>query len=252
MRETRSCPHPRTHLAFERCQVIGITAVAHAADPGALSAKACITARLSEEDERPHHCETEMPLTSNTVLRLARAALVRFSRLDKRVAKQSRSAAPPRDAFAEGWGHLQQEEFVDAERAFRVVLDSQPDDADASLYLGMALAGQGRHGEATGPLRDAAAARPLDAEVHARLGISLRETGELFLAMSSLREALRLRPGLYAVEAALDQLVSAAARSAARTSPVRGRSLRQGARRRSPRYTRRTMPASSRELRVGA
>lgn len=161
--------------------------------------------------------------------------------------------APSADfAFARGWQSLQNEDFAEAERAFRLVLDGRPEDADASLYLGMALAGQGRHADAIAPLRAAAEARPLDAEVHWRLGISLRDTGELFLAMSSMREALQLRPGLYEVEAALDDLVSAAARSATRTSPVRARSLRRGARRRSPRYTRRTMPASSRELQVGA
>jgi Flp pilus assembly protein TadD len=155
-------------------------------------------------------------------------------------------------SFAEGWEQLQQEEFAEAERAFRVVLDHRSDNADASLYLGIALAGQGRHAEAIVPLGDAAAARPLDAEVHARLGISLRETGEAFLAMRSLGEALRLRPGLRAVEVALDELVSAAARSVARTSPVRARSLQRGARRRSHRYTRRMTPASSRALQVGA
>lgn len=155
-------------------------------------------------------------------------------------------------AFAQGWRSLQHEEFAEAERAFRTVLHVRPDDADASLYLGIALAGQGRHAEAIAPLRAAGEARPLDAEVHWRLGLSLRETGELFAAMSSLREALQLRPGLYEVEAALEELVSAAARSATRTSPVRARSLRRVARRRSHRYTRRTTPVSSRELRVGA
>ena len=161
--------------------------------------------------------------------------------------------APSVDAtFARGWAHLQREEFAEAERAFRAVLGARPEEADASLYLGTALAGQGRHAEAIAPLRDAAAARPLDAEIHARLGISLKEIGEDFLAMSAFREALRLRPGLHAVEAELDQLLSAAARSASRTSPVRVRSRQQGARRRSHRYTRRTMPVSLRALRAGA
>lgn len=174
--------------------------------------------------------------------------------LPRRARRHAPSTAVSRaDAsFADGWEHLQQEEFADAERAFRVVLDSRPEDADASLYLGIALAGQGRHAEAIAPFRDAATARPLDAEVHTRLGISLSETGELFLAMSSLREALRLRPGVRAAEAALDELVTAAALSAGRTAPARVRSPRRGGRRRSHRYTHRTMPASSRELRVGA
>ena len=155
-------------------------------------------------------------------------------------------------AFAHGWESLHREGFAEAERAFRIVLDARSEDADALLYLGMALAGQGRHAEAIAPLREAASARPLDAEIHARLGISFRETGERFAAISALREALRLRPGLFQVEAALDELVSAAARSARRTSPVRAQSPRRGARRHSHRYTRRTMPVSSRGLRVGA
>lgn len=211
-----------------------------------------VTERLSEEDEAPHHCETEMPLAFDPLLHFARAAVARLSRPGERGLRRTRELERQRDDFADGWRHLQYERFLEAEHAFRAVLHTRPGDADASLYLGMALAGQGRHAEAITPLRDAASARPLDAEIHARLGISLREIGELFPAMSALREALRLRPGLYNVEAALDELVSAAARSAARTSPVRVRSPRRGARRRSHRYTRRTMPASSRELRVGA
>jgi tetratricopeptide (TPR) repeat protein len=182
------------------------------------------------------------------LLSVAMAALPRSGRRHARSTTVSRADA----GFASGWEHLQQEEFPEAERAFRIVLDSRTDDAVASLYLGIALAGQGRHAEAIAPLRDAASARPLDAEVHARLGISLRETGEIFLAMSSLREALRLRPGLRVAETALQGLVSAAALPVMRTAPVRARSPRRAARRRSHRYTRRTMPASSRELRVGA
>ena len=174
--------------------------------------------------------------------------------LPRRARRHAPSTAVSRaDAsFADGWAHLQQEEFADAERAFCVVLASRPEDADASLYLGIALAGQGRHAEAIAPFRDAAAARPLDAEVHTRLGISLSETGAIFPAMISLREALRLRPGLRDAEATLAELATAAVLSAGRTAPVRVRSPRQGGRRRSHRYTRRTMPASSQELRVGA
>jgi tetratricopeptide (TPR) repeat protein len=155
-------------------------------------------------------------------------------------------------SFAAGWEHLQRDEFDAAEQAFRAVLDAEPDQADASLYLGMSLAGQGRHAEAIAPLRDAAVARPLDAEVHLRLGISLREIGETFLAMSSLREALQLRPTLRSAQAALDELVSAAALAARQIAPALARSRSRAARRRSHRYTRRTTPASLRALRVGA
>jgi len=155
------------------------------------------------------------------------------------------------DAFSRAWHLLQDERFAEAERAFRAVMTERPD-AAASLYLGIALAGQGRYEESIAPLREAAAARPLDAEAHMRLGISLGKAGQPFAGAASLREALALRPGLRPAEAALEELVSVAALSATRTTPVRVRSPRRGARRRSHRYTRKTMPASSRELRVGA
>ena len=156
------------------------------------------------------------------------------------------------DAFSRAWHLLQDERFAEAERAFRVVTTERPDDAAASLYLGIALAGQGRYEDSIAPLREAVAARPLDAEAHMRLGISLGKVGHHFAAAASLREALALRPGLRAAAIALEELVSVAALSATRTTPARVRSPRRGARRRSHRYTRRTMPASSRELRVGA
>jgi Flp pilus assembly protein TadD len=155
-------------------------------------------------------------------------------------------------AFAAGWEFLQEERFGEAEGAFRIVLEERPEDSVASLYLGIALAGQGRHTEALAPLRYAAAARPLDAEVHLRLGASLKALGENFLAMSSLREALTLRPGLREAQVVLEELVRDAARAARETSTARAQSPRPGARRRSHRYTHRTTPGLSRELRAGA
>jgi tetratricopeptide (TPR) repeat protein len=156
-------------------------------------------------------------------------------------------------AFAEGWEHLQSDAYLDAERAFRVVLGHRPVDADAQLYLGLALAGQGRHAEAIEPLRVAATARPLDAEAQARLGISLAEVGEIFLAITALRDALRLRPGLRVAEQVLERLLpGATALEEERTAPAHSRFPRSGARRRAHRYTRRTTPASSLELQAGA
>lgn len=156
-------------------------------------------------------------------------------------------------AFADGWEHLQSEAFIDAEHAFRLVLEHRPTDADAQLYLGLALAGQGRHAHAIEPLRAAATARPLDAEAHARLGISLAEVGEIFLAATALREALRLRPGLLFAEQMLHRLIpSATALEEERTAPAHARFHRPAARRRAHRYTRRTTPGSSLELQAGA
>jgi tetratricopeptide (TPR) repeat protein len=172
----------------------------------------------------------------------------------RRARRRSLQALGDVDArFADGWEHLQSDAYLDAERAFRVVLAHRPADADAQLYLGLALAGQGRHAEAIGPLRAAATARPLDAEAQARLGMSLAEIGEIFLAITALRDALRLRPGLRVAEQALQHLLPAAtAPEEERTAPAHPRFPRPGARRRGHRYIRRTTPASSLELQAGA
>lgn len=155
--------------------------------------------------------------------------------------------------FASGWECLQREAFIDAEQAFRQVLVIRPADIDATLYRGLALAGQERHAEAIPLLRAAVASRPLDADARMWLGISLAKEGEVFLAVTALREALTLRPGSRVAEQALAELISVpAAPDEAQTAPAHARSLRQGARRRAHRYTRRTMPGSSLELRAGA
>ncbi len=155
--------------------------------------------------------------------------------------------------FERGWEHLQHEEFVAAERAFRAVLDVRPDDAVATLYLGRALAQQRRHAEAVERLRVATLARPLDADAHAWLGMALAEIGEIFLAATALREALRLRPGLRSADQTLEQLLGAPnALEEERTVPGHARFPRPAGRRRANRYTRRTTPGSSLELRAGA
>ncbi len=187
---------------------------------------------------------------------VAFAATLPWSAL-RAVTRSRRTSAQQMDhvdpIFAEGWEHLRSDAYLDAERAFRLVLDERPTDADAQLYLGLALAGQGRHSDAIAPLRAAATARPLDAEAQARLGISLAEVGEVFLAVAVLREALRLRPGLGIAERALERLLPAAtALEEERTVPAHGRFHRSAARRRAHRYTRRTTPASSLELQAGA
>lgn len=187
---------------------------------------------------------------------VAFAATLPWSALREATRSRRASAQPVDDVdaiFAEGWEHLQSDAYPDAERAFRFVLEQRPADPDAQLYLGLALAGQGRHSAAIGPLRAAAAARPLDAEAQARLGISLAEVGEVFLAVTALRDALQLRPGLGVAEQALERLLPAAtALEEERTAPAHGRFHRSAARRRAHRYTRRTTPGSSLELQAGA
>ena len=181
------------------------------------------------------------------------SALFDAIRVQRGRAEWMEEASDADTAFAIGWEHLQSEAFIDAERALRFVLEHRPTDADAQLYLGLALAGQGRHADAIEWLRSAAAARPLDAEAQARLGISLAEVGEVFLAATALRDALRLRPALRVAEQALERLLPAAtALEEERTTLAHSRFPRAGARRRAHRYTRRTTPGSSLELQAGA
>lgn len=165
----------------------------------------------------------------------------------RRVAPMATDVAGADMEFARGWACLQQNSYVEAEAAFREVLEDRPDDADAILYLGIALAEQGRHAEAVPLFERAAGARPLDAEIHLRLGVSLGATGDVFRAGRALREALTLRPGLHAADEALAALVSAQ-----RTAIARAQLPRRAGRRRQARYIRRTMPVSSQARQAGA
>ena len=259
----------RRQVAFAKCQVVARVSFERAVQRGARGA---IGSSWRCTMHRPHplvamYARRLIPFASVVLLvavmrpgggvaigvsLVALAATFPWSALRARGgSREQRDGADA--AFAQGWEHLQREEFIDAEREFRGVLAERPSDADARLYLGLALAGQGRHADAIEPLRAAAVARPLDAEAQAGLGISLAEAGEIFLAVTALREALRLRPTLRLAQQALERLLPAAtALEEERTAPAHARFHRSAGRRPALRNTRKTTPGSSLELQAGA
>jgi predicted O-linked N-acetylglucosamine transferase (SPINDLY family) len=89
---------------------------------------------------------------------------------------------------------MQSGDFAGVEAACREVIAQQPDNADATYMLGLALLQQNRVADAVEPLARAAALTPDLAEVHANLGHALRLVGRLEDAEAALQRAIALRP----------------------------------------------------------
>jgi serine/threonine-protein kinase len=78
--------------------------------------------------------------------------------------------------------------------ALREQIRHNPDDSNARLNLGSALAAQGKPRAAIAELRVALQLRPDDDMAHDNLGLFLRDQGKLEEAIAEHREAMRLRP----------------------------------------------------------
>lgn len=82
---------------------------------------------------------------------------------------------------------------AEAETAYRQVLARTPGSGEAALRLGLLLLGQGREGEALGPLQ-AAAADPSLAVAHGALATARKAAGDLEGAAASAERAVALAP----------------------------------------------------------
>ncbi len=91
----------------------------------------------------------------------------------------------------------------EAERRYRAVLASDPENADALNLLG-ALAGEaGRAQEAVGLIMEAVRLRPGIAMFRLNLGIALRVSGRILEAIEALQAALALQPELIEAQLSL-------------------------------------------------
>lgn len=88
-------------------------------------------------------------------------------------------------------GHL-----LEAEQAYRAVLETQPRQADALSLLGVVLEALGRPQEAVGFIRQAVALDPKAGIFRLHLGNALLAAGEVAAAVNELRFAIRLQPQL--------------------------------------------------------
>lgn len=85
-------------------------------------------------------------------------------------------------------------DVVLAERLSRAALELAPDHVMALSWLGIALASQGRHADAEGFFRKAAALEPGNAGMHLNLGNVLMEARAFDRAVASFERALALQP----------------------------------------------------------
>ena len=86
--------------------------------------------------------------------------------------------------------------FSGAERRARAILASNPNDADALFYLGVAQQRLKRYGEALSTLQAARAARPGDARVVYRIGVTMAFQKNWSGAIDTLTEAIGMSSGI--------------------------------------------------------
>ncbi|NQV98122.1 MAG: tetratricopeptide repeat protein [Rhodospirillales bacterium] len=91
--------------------------------------------------------------------------------------------------------HHQGGRLAEAEALYRQLLADNPDDADASHYLGLVAHQSGRFAAAVPLITKALALRPDYVEAHVNLANALKALGRTGEAVACLRRALALRPG---------------------------------------------------------
>ena len=100
-------------------------------------------------------------------------------------------------------------DFVQEERCYSYVLQSEPDNAEAWHLFGLLRYQQGQVGEARDYVQQALRLRPDLAAAHANLGMMYAGGDETEKAIACFRQALRLRPDLATAHANLGMMYAA-------------------------------------------
>ena len=98
------------------------------------------------------------------------------------------------DLVAQAWRCHQADDYAQAQRLCRQVLQTHPDDAEVWRLLGEACLLQGQPTAAATALREALRLGPKLAELHCNLGAALARLGQPDEAAASYRQALALKP----------------------------------------------------------
>lgn len=101
---------------------------------------------------------------------------------------------------------LQEGQAHQAEQILRPLTITDPQSFEAHFYLGVALAQQGRHQDAVGPLTTAANLRPDHAGARYNLAVMLQHTGDVAAAAQQYEAALQLDPSHRKARQALQTL----------------------------------------------
>lgn len=112
--------------------------------------------------------------------------------MTKHTPQSPHTSPPDLLSSAKKW-HLEGD-FKRAEQAYRKILRSDPRNAEALHWLGVAAQQQGRIADAIEPLRRAIAERPDRAEYHTNLGVVLAQAGQIDAAIDAYERALLLDP----------------------------------------------------------
>ncbi len=91
-------------------------------------------------------------------------------------------------------GHHQAGQLAKAERIYRRVLDSEPNNFHALHFLGVIAGQQGRQADAVGLLSEALRHNPKAADAHFNLGNVLKQEGKFEEAISAFERAIALNP----------------------------------------------------------
>lgn len=86
--------------------------------------------------------------------------------------------------------------LAEAERAYRQILDSEPDNADALQLLGVIANQAGQPAAAADLIRRALAVNPDHADAHCNLGVALLELGDQRGADAAFHRALAIEPAI--------------------------------------------------------
>jgi len=100
----------------------------------------------------------------------------------------------PDDLFAQAQSAEEVGDIAEAERLYRILMESDPGDASAPFNLGNMLRAYGRNVEAEAALRAATRVDPTFAEAWYNLGDLLDEQGRSEAAIECLRKALQVAP----------------------------------------------------------
>ena len=103
--------------------------------------------------------------------------------------------------------------FAEAERSFRTVLETIPDDANAHHLLGVVLYGTGRHEDAVAHIRKSIGHAPENASFHNNLGNVLNDLGRTHEAFDCFEHAIAIDPDLAEAHNNLGNLLKDRARA---------------------------------------